>query len=136
MLGLEEEEEAPGPLPPAVPPGTMWPQGCALRGPRLTVDHLGRHPVGVAHHRVPLFPVWLLEAPQVLGLRLLVHHEPRQPEVGHHHVLVLGRWGSRAALRHAPATTCPLPPLPSGGSLWSLHHCPLDPGLPAPTASQ
>ena len=59
-------------------------------GARLTVDHLGRHPVGVAHHRVPLFPVWLLEAPQILRLRLLVHHEPRQPEVGHHHVLVLG----------------------------------------------
>ena len=67
MLGLEEEEEAPGPLPPAVPPGTMRPQGCALRGPRLTVDHLGRHPVGVAHHRVPLFPVWLLEAPRKIG---------------------------------------------------------------------
>ena len=27
-----------------------------------------------------------------------------------------------------------LPFLPSRDSLWSLHHCPLDPGLPAPPA--
>lgn len=68
--------------------------GSGGRGPGgrpLTVDHLGRHPVRVTHHRVSLLAVWLLEASQVCGLCLLFHHEPGQPEVGHHHVLVLGR---------------------------------------------
>ena len=60
----------------------------------LTVQHLRGHPVGVPHHRVaflavdapehPLFGGGLLD-----GLDLLLHNEPGQPEVGHHHRVVL-----------------------------------------------
>lgn len=55
----------------------------------LTVDHLWCHPVGVAHHCVPLLAVGLLEVAQVFRLTLLIYHESSQPKVGHHHVLVL-----------------------------------------------
>lgn len=58
-----------------------------------TMDHLWSHPVGVSHHRVSLPAVGPLEARQ-LSLRqlfpvLVVHHESRQPEVCHHHCVVL-----------------------------------------------
>lgn len=69
--------------------GSLGPGGYDRWGYQLTIDHLRCHPVGVAYHCVTLFAVWLLEASQVLGMRLLIYHEPCQPEVGHHHILVL-----------------------------------------------
>lgn len=59
------------------------------------MDHLGGHPVGVPHHRVSLPAVGPLQAGELplrlrqLLLVLVVHHETRQPKVGHHHCAVL-----------------------------------------------
>lgn len=57
------------------------------------MDHLGGHPVGVSHHRVPLPAIGPLQAGELplrqLLLVLVVHHETRKPKVGHHHCAVL-----------------------------------------------
>ena len=75
------------------------------------MDHLRGHPVGVAHHGVPLPAVLLLQAGlQQLVLVLILHHEPGQAKVGHHHRVVL-RSGERETVsvfrerRHAGAVT-------------------------------
>ena len=68
--------------------------GCAEFAPKLTVQHLRGHPVGVPHHSVaflavdapkhPLFGGGLFD-----GLDLLLYDEAGQPKVGHHHSVVL-----------------------------------------------
>lgn len=62
----------------------------------LTVQHLRSHPVRVAHHRVALFAVDATEDPLLVGglirrglLHLVLHDEPGQTEVRHHHRVVL-----------------------------------------------
>lgn len=58
-----------------------------------TMNHLRSHPVGVPHHRVPLPAVGLLQARQFslrqLIFTYIVHHEPSQAKVCHHHSVVL-----------------------------------------------
>lgn len=63
----------------------------------LTIQHLWGHPVGVPDHRVALFPVALAQR-SFLGRRLLqsgllplLHNQPRQTKVSHHHCLILHR---------------------------------------------
>lgn len=62
----------------------------------LTVQHLWSHPVRVAHHCVALFAVNATEYPLLVGglvgrglLHLVLHDEPGQAEVRHHHRVVL-----------------------------------------------
>lgn len=78
-----------------------------------TVDHLRSHPVGVSHHGVPLSAVGPLQPGQFtlrqLLLVLVVHHEPSQPEVCHHHCVVLHKengTGHKMLLRCCKATRC------------------------------
>lgn len=59
----------------------------------ITVDHFRSHPVGVSHHSVSLPAIVFLQAGhctqgQHVFMRVL-NHEPRQPEVCHHHRVVL-----------------------------------------------
>lgn len=65
-------------------------------GGEHTMDHLRSHPVRVSHHGVPLPAVGLRLQTRQFTLRqlllvLVVYHEPSQPEVRHHHSVVLHR---------------------------------------------
>lgn len=54
------------------------------------MNHFWSHPVGVSHHRVSLPPVRLLHAMDLQVLLVLVlHHQPSQTEVRHHHTVIL-----------------------------------------------